>query len=151
MIDFTCRIGKLRALIGDTNEDALEFPDEQLEVYLELSCCNLVLAGIMALQALVSKYASTAGDEYRVDTIQYREGKSKASFYQSLLDNLKKSLEDGTNPLLVGLPRTYGIYWDDRIENRRRMDNGEIIEPNIDSDTFDQLDLNPQYGPYYET
>ena len=71
-IDFTSNIGRLRALINDVDEENLEFEDEQLKVYMQLSGCNLLQASILALRALVVKYTASSGDEYRVDTIQYK-------------------------------------------------------------------------------
>ena len=128
-IDYTTPIGQIRAIINDTNEEALEFQDDQLDAYFQMSYCNPTLAGIMALRALVAKYASSAGDTYRLDTIEYEEGKSKASLYQSLLNNLEKSIAEGTNPLVVGVPRVYGVYAEDRKENYQRMADGEINPP----------------------
>ena len=119
-IDFTNYIGQIRALINDTNEDALEFEDEQLEAYYQMSYENIVLSAIMALRGLIAKYSSTGGDTYRLDTIEYEEGKSKASNYQNLLNNLEQSIKDGTNPLICGVPRTFGIYPSDRKENYER-------------------------------
>ena len=148
-IDFTTDIGKIRALINDTDEENFEFPDEQLEAYLELSSMNLVQAAILALQALVSKYTATAGDEYRVDTIEYNEGKSKASTYLSLLNSLKQSIQDGTNPMLVGVPKTFGIYQEDRKENIERMIDGEIIPPKTFDNEYDVIRIKEQDGPYY--
>lgn len=150
MIDFTTKTGVLRALINDTDEENLEFSDEQLEVYMCLSSCNIVQASMLALQALIAKYSASAGDEYRVDTIQYKEGKSKAGYYQSLLDNLKKSIEDGTNPLVVGVPKVYGVYTWDRYENIDKMRRGIINPPRTFDKEYDQIILDPQYGPYYQ-
>lgn len=149
-IDFTTDIGKIRAVINDTNEEELEFPDEQIQAYLDMSSGNLGQAAILALQGLVSKYTATAGDSYRVDTIAYEEGKSKASTYLSLLNNLKQSLQDGTSPLVTGTPRVYGVYREDRKENLQRMRDGEIIPPKTLDDEYDLIDLKHQFGPYYQ-
>ena len=149
-IDYTSRIGKLRAIINDVNEDSFELEDDQLRVFLELSSCNLLQASLLALRALISKYSASAGDEYRVDTIQYKEGKQKAQYYQNLLDNIQKSIEDGTNPLLSGVPRVYGIYQWTRDENYQRMLDGEIIPPRTSDFEYDQIILKPDTeGPYY--
>lgn len=148
-IDFTCPVGQVRALINDTDEDNLEFPDEQLELYIEMSYGNILLAAILAAQGLVAKYSASAGDEYRLGDFQYREGKSKASFYQSLLNNLKQSIEDGTSPIIVGVPRTYGIYTSDRKENEERIQSGELIPPRTSNYENNQINLDPQKGPYY--
>ena len=149
MIDFTTDIGKIRALINDTDEDNPEFSDEQLQAYLDMSSGNIIQAAIFALQGLVSKYTATAGDSYRVDTIQYEEGKSKASAYLNLLNSLKQSVQDGTNPLLVGVPRTFGIYQDDRKENIERMIDGEIIPPKTFDNEYEVIRTKEQDGPYY--
>lgn len=150
-IDFTTTIGLFRALIGDTNEDNLELEDEQLEAYLELSYGSLPEAAVMALRGLVARYASTGGDKYRVDTIEYEEGKSKASNFLSLLTNLEQSIKDGTNPLIFAVPKTFGIYTKDRNENIQRMMNGEIIPPKTLDNEYDNINIKEQYGPYYET
>lgn len=149
-IDYTSRVGKLRAIINDVNEENFELEDDQLRVFLELSSCNLLQASLLALRALISKYSASAGDEYRVDTIQYKEGKQKAQYYQNLLDNIQKSIEDGTNPLLTGVPRVYGVYQWTRDENYQRMLDGEIIPPRTSDFEYDQIILNPDTeGPYY--
>lgn len=150
MIDFCTPIGYVRAIINDIDEENLEFSDEQLMVYLKMSYCNPMQASLLALQALVSKYNSTAGDEYRVDTIQYKEGKSKGSLYQNLLDNLKKSIEDGTNPMIVGVPQVYGVYTWDRWQNIDNMRRGIINPPRTFDNEYDQIILDNQYGPYYK-
>ena len=126
-VDYTNYIGQIRALINDTNEDAFEFSNEQLEAYYQMSYCNLVQSAIMALRALVSKYASSGGDTYRLDTIEYEEGKSKASNYQTLLNNLEQSIKDGLNPLCAGVPYTFGIYTEDRHENYQRMKKSKFL------------------------
>lgn len=149
-IDFTNYIGQIRALINDTNEDALEFEDEQLEAYYQMSYENIVLSAIMALRGLIAKYSSTGGDTYRLDTIEYEEGKSKASNYQALLNNLEQSIKDGTNPLICGVPRTFGIYPSDRKENYERMRDGEIIPPKTSDYEYNLHINNDQTGPYYE-
>lgn len=150
-IDFFTYIGQIRAIINDVNEEALEFDDEQLDAYYQMTFCNPMLAAIMALRALVAKYASSAGDTYRLDTIEYEEGKSKAGYYQTLLNNLEQSIEDGTNTMVVGVPKTYGIYTKDRCENYQRMADGEIIPPKTpDFDGLVHINKAGQNGPYYE-
>lgn len=150
-IDFTTYIGQIRALINDTNEEELEFTDEQLEAYYQMSYENIVQGAIMALRALVAKYTATAGDTYRLDTIEYEEGKSKASNYLSLLNNLEKSVQDGTNPLLVGVPKVFGVYREDRKENIKRMLDGEINPPKTLDNEYDLIRIRYQPGPYYES
>lgn len=150
MIDFTTDIGKVRLLIGDTDEENLEYTDEQIQAFLDMSVDNLVQAAIFALQGLVSKYTATGGDTYRIDTIEFEEGKSKADNYLSLLNSLKQSMQDGTNPLVVGVPRTYGIYQADREENIDRMIDGEIIPPKVFDKDYDLIRLKVQDGPYYQ-
>lgn len=149
-IDFTTDIGKIRALINDVDEENFEFSDEQLQAYLDMSYNNIVLAAIMALRALISKYTATSGDTYRLDTIEYEEGKSKASNYLALLNNLEQSIKDGTNPMLVGVPKTFGIYVEERKENIQRMVDGEIIPPKTFDNEYDQINLKQQYGVYYK-
>lgn len=150
-VDYTNYIGQIRALINDTNEDAFEFSNEQLEAYYQMSYCNLVQSAIMALRALVSKYASSGGDTYRLDTIEYEEGKSKASNYQTLLNNLEQSIKDGLNPLCAGVPYTFGIYAKDRHENYQRMKDGEIIPPKTSDLEYEvRRNNDEQTGPYYE-
>lgn len=150
-VDFTTCIGAIRALINDVDEENFEFEDEQLEMFYHLSYCNIAQASIMALRALVSKYSATGGDSYRVDTLEYEEGKSKASNYQSLLNNLEQSIKDGTNPLCFGVPKVFGVYTKDRQENIQRMIDGEIIPPKTFDKEYDLVKLKTQYGVYYET
>lgn len=148
-IDFTTAIGQIRALINDTNEEAPEFTDEQLEAYYDMSYENVVQGAILALRALVSKYTATAGDTYRLDTIEYEEGKSKAGSYLSLLNNLEQSVKDGTNPMLIGVPKVFGVYREDREENIQRMQDGEIIPPKTFDNEYEMVKIKQQYGPYY--
>lgn len=148
-IDYSTDIGKLRAIINDVDEENFEFTDDQLQVFLDLSYNNIILAAILALRALVAKYTATSGDTYRLDTIEYEEGKSKASNYLALLNNLEKSVEEGTNPLLVGVPKVFGVYVADRKENIERMIDGEIIPPKTFDDEYTQINNKQQYGPYY--
>lgn len=148
-IDFTTAIGQIRALINDTNEEAPEFTDEQLEAYYDMSYENVVQGAILALRALVSKYTATAGDTYRLDTIEYEEGKSKAGSYLSLLNNLEQSVKDGTNPMLIGVPKVFGVYREDREENIQRMQDGEIIPPKTFDNEYEMIKIKQQNGPYY--
>lgn len=149
-VDYTTYIGKIRALINDFNEEDFEFDDEQLDAFYQMSYCNIVQSAIMALRGLVAKYASTGGDTYRLDTIEYEEGKSKASNYQSLLNNLEQSIKDGTNPLLCGVPKSFGIYVEDRQENYERMKDGEIIPPKTADLEYELIQHKQQFGPYEE-
>lgn len=149
-IDYTNYIGQIRALINDTNEEALEFDDDQLEAYYQMSFCNVVQSAIMALRGLIAKYSASGGDTYRLDTIEYEEGKSKASNFQALLNNLEQSIKDGTNPMIFGLPRTFGIYTEDRAENYSRMLDGEIIPPKTSDLEYETIKNKQQDGPYYE-
>lgn len=151
-IDYSTDIGKLRLLIHDINEDEFEYTDEEIACFLVMASENVALGAVMALQGLIAKYSATDGDEYRVDTIQYREGKSKSQHYQALLNTLQKSIDDGTNPLCVGVPKTFGIYRQDRRNNeyRERSGNGDLIPPDTDNYEYDVIDLDYQTGPYYE-
>lgn len=148
-IDYTTYIGQIRALINDTNEENLELNDEQLDAYYCMSYGSVLDAALMALRGLVSKYSATGGDKYRVDTIEYEEGKSKASNYLSLLTNLEKSIKEGTNPMIVGVPKVFGVYREDREENIKRMIDGEIIPPKISDTEYDVARIKQQDGPYY--
>lgn len=149
-IDFSTYIGQIRALINDVNEEDFEFQDDQLQAYYDMSFENIVQASILALRALVAKYTATSGDEYRLDTIEYNEGKSKASNFLSLLKNLEDSVKDGTNPLLVGVPRTYGFYVADIKENNERVIDGEIIPRKTTDNENNLINLKQQYGVYYQ-
>lgn len=149
-IDFSTYIGQIRALINDVNEEDFEFQDNQLQAYYDMSFENIVQASILALRALVAKYTATSGDEYKLDTIAFNEGKSKASNFLSLLKNLEDSVKDGTNPLLVGVPRTYGFYVADIKENNERVIDGEIIPRKTTDNENNLINLKQQYGVYYQ-
>lgn len=149
MIDFTTDIGKVRLLINDINEEELEYTDEQIQAFLDMASENIVQAAILALQSLVVKYTATSGETYRIDTIEYEESKSKATQLLSLLNSLKQSIQDGTNPMLVGVPKTFGIYQEDRKENIERMIDGEIIPPKTFDNEYDVIHIKEQDGPYY--
>ena len=148
-IDYTTPIGQIRALIGDTDEVNLELSDEQLQAYYDMAYESILQGAILALRALCIKYNKTSGDMYRVDTIEYQEGKSKASIFKSILDDLNESVKNGTNPLLVGVPHTYGIYVEEYNENVDRMNDGEIIAPRTSNNEYDVIRIKQQGGPYY--
>lgn len=149
MIDFDTPIGRIRALINDVNEEEPEFSDDQIEAYYKMSYECEVQGAIMALRALVAKYSATGGNSWRLDTIEYEEGKSKASNFQTLLNNLEQSIKDGTNPMCVGEPKVFGVLWETRKENYKRMCDGEIIPPKTNDYEYDLINRTPnQYGVY---
>jgi len=148
-IDYTSDIGMIRLTIGDLDEDNLHFSNEQLRAYMTMTG-NIVLASIYACRAWASELSSTSGDIYRVDTIEYQEGKSKVGQLMSILKSLEDSIANGTNPMLIGVPYTTGIKVSDRDENLNRIDSGEIVGPQSKDDSYEYIDLDNQNGPYYE-
>lgn len=148
-IDYNTQIGKIRLVIGDMDEDDLHFSDDKLNGYLAMTG-NIVFACIFAARAWANELAKTAGDMYRIDTIEYQEGKSKSNQLIALAKSLEDSVANGTNPLLIGVPFTTGIKVQDRDENLQRIENNEIIGPQVNDDAYDNIDLNPQYGPFYK-
>ena len=150
MIDYNTDIGKLRLIIGDLDEDNFEFTDEQLSGFLDLSYNNLGQAGIFGLQNLISKYASTSGDSYVLDTIRYTESKNKAGYYQSLLKDLQDAINSGLSPLSVGQMHAYGVYTADRKANYDAMRCGTIIPPRWNDYANSRVDRTTEYGPYYD-
>lgn len=148
-IDYSTNIGKLRLLIHDTDENNFEYTDEQIQCFLDMSYDNIVLGAILALESLVAKYSATDGDKYRIDTIQFEESKSKSQHFLSLLNSLKDDIKDGYG-LIVGVPKTFGIYECTRRENEDRINRGELVPPRTSNDEYDLIKLNPQYGVYYQ-
>ena len=148
--DFTNYIGQMRLVLSDRNPDDFDFSDEELTGYYNLAYEDVLQACLLAYMARINDYAKYCGDEYRVDTIEYNEGKSKASTYQTLYNSLKSSIDDGTHPMLNITSHTYGIYTDEYEENIQRMIDGEIIPPRIFDRTCDQVRIKQQDGPYYE-
>ena len=149
-IDYNTPIGQIRLIIGDLNEEDFEYTDEQIQGFLDIVHGNLGQASIFALQGLVSKYASTSGDEYRLDTITYKESKNKAGYYQSLLKDLQDAINSGLSPLSVGQMRAYGIYTADRKANYDAMRHGTIIPPRWNDYANSRVDRTTEYGPYYD-
>ena len=149
-IDYNTPIGQLRLIIGDLNEDDFEYTDDQLQGFLTLAYGNLGQAGIFALQGLVSLYNASSGDEYRLDTLSYKEGKSKVSQYQSLLKELQDAIASGISPLSVGQMHAYGVYTADRKDNYDRMKNGTIIPPRWNDYANNRVNRTSDYGPYYD-
>ena len=147
--DFTSYIGQMRLVLSDTNSEDYDFSDEELTGYYNLAYEDVLQACLLAYMARINNYAKDCGDEYKVDTIEYKEGKSKASMYQSLYDKLKASIDDGSHPMLNITSHTYGIYTDEYEENIQRMRDGEIIPPRTFDRDCNQLRIKEQDGPYY--
>lgn len=147
-IDYTSEIGYVRLTIGDMDEENFHFSDTQIQGYLSMTG-DVVYACISAALAWANELSLTAGDIYRIDTIEYQEGKSKASQLLSIANFLKASIQDGTNPLMCGVPFTTGLYVDELKENLERICNGEIVGNQINNGQYDMVDLDNQEGPYY--
>ena len=148
-IDYTSPIGKVRLIIGDLDEDNFEYTDDQIQGFLDIAYGNLGQASLSALRGLVATYASTSGDEYRLDTISYKEGKQKSAYYQSLLNDLQDAINNGTSPLSVGQMRPYGIYVSDRKANYKQMADGVIIKPRFKDNETEDIRRTEDFGPYY--
>ena len=149
MIDYTTPVGQIRNYIYDTNELNPIFSDDQLQAFYDGQNEYLPFAIRDALNALMAKYVMNAGDEYRLDTIEYNEGKSKASFVSSLIDKINKEIEEGSAPGQSLGAHTYGIKTDEALENAERIKNGELIPPRHYDREADTIKVNPLYGPYY--
>ena len=149
MIDYTTPVGIIRNYIYDTDESNFEFEDDQLQAFYDIRCEELSLAIYDALMALTIKYNKLAGDVYRLDTIEYQEGKSKASLFNSLLEKLKAEIANGMAPGQSLGAHTYGIYTDEAEENKGRILDGELVKPRHFDREADTIRINPLYGPYY--
>ncbi len=147
-IDYTSDIGKIRLVIGDIDEDNLHFSDEQLQGYLDMTG-NVIFACIFSARAWANELASTAGDMYRIDTIEYQEGKTKSNQLLAIVKSLEDSVANGTNPLLIGVPFTTGLYVTDIEENIERILDREIVGPQINDGQYRMVDVDGQDGPYY--
>ena len=148
--DFTTYIGQMRLVLSDRDETTAEFSDEELTGYYNMAYQDVLQACLLAYLARISDYAKYSGDEYRVDTIEYNEGKSKASAFQTLYNSLKASIDDGSHPMLNVSAHTYGIYADEYEENLQRMRDGELIPPRTFDRECNQRRIKQQDGPYYE-
>ena len=148
-IDYTTPVGTIRNYIQDTNESDFEFTDEQLQAFYDTRNEDLPLAIKDALTALTIKYNKDAGDMYRLDTIEYQEGKSKASVFNSLLDKLEKDIMNGMAPGQSLSAHTYGIDVDEYNDNIERINDGELIGPRHSDNEYDTIVYKNQYGPYY--
>lgn len=147
--DFTTYIGQMRLAIPDRIEAEAEFSDEELTGYYQMAHEDVLQGSLLALFARIGDYAKYSGDEYRVDTIEYNEGKSKASTIQAMYRDLKASIDDGSHPMLSVSAHTYGIYTDEYEENIKRMEDGEIIAPRTLDRECNQRRTKMQDGPYY--
>ena len=147
--DYTNYIGQMRLVLSDRNEAEAEFSDEELDGYYQMAYQDVLQACLIAYLARISDYAKYSGDEYRVDTIEYNEGKSKASAFQTLYNSLKSSIDDGSHPMLSVSAHTYGIYADEYEENIQRMRDGELIPPRTFDRECNQRRIKQQDGPYY--
>ena len=147
--DFTTYIGQMRLVLSDRDETTADFSDEELTGYYNMAYQDVLQGCLLAYLARISDYAKYSGDEYRVDTIEYNEGKSKASAYQTLYNSLKASIDDGSHPMLSVSAHTYGIYTDEYDENIQRMRDGEIIPPRVFDRDCDEVRVKDQDGPYY--
>lgn len=146
-IDYASDIGYVRLTIGDLDESNFKLSDEQIQGFINMTG-NAVFASIYACRALMGIYASTSGDEYKVDTLEYKEGKSKVSQLQAVLNSLESSIKNGTCPMMVGVPFTTGIFVSELQENMDRINSGEIIGPQIKDGEYDIVDYDNQDGPY---
>jgi len=149
MIDYTTPVGIIRNYIQDTDEDNPEFGDDQLQSFYDIRCEDLPLAIKDALQTLTIKYNKVSGDMYRIDTIEYQEGKSKAALFNSLLNQLDKQIEMGQAPGQSVSAHTYGIYKEEIQENNDRIREGELVEPRHYDREADTIKINTSYGPFY--
>ena len=146
-IDYTSPIGQIRLSIGDLDESNLKLSDEQIDGMLSMAGGSILFATLYACYALVGIYSATAGDEYKVDTLEYKEGKSKVSNLQNLISDIRK-VTGPVDPRLCGVPFTTGIYIDELNENMQRINDGEIIGPQIKDGEYDIVDFDDQDGPY---
>ena len=146
-IDYASDIGYVRLTIGDLDENAFKLSDEQIQGFIDMTG-NVVFASIYACRALMGIYASTSGDEYKVDTLEYKEGKSKVNQLQAILKSLEDSVKNGTCPMMIGVPFTTGIFVDELEENMQRINDGEIIGPQIKDGEYDIVNYDNQDGPY---
>src|SRR5574344_790193 len=105
--DFTNYIGQMRLVLSDRDETTADFFEEELTGYYNMAYQDVLQGCLLAYLARISDYAKYSGDEYRVDTIEYNEGKSKASAYQTLYNSLKASIDDGSHPMLSVSAHTY--------------------------------------------
>lgn len=151
MIDYTTPVGMIRNYIQDTDEDNFEFEDAQLQSFYDIRYEDLTLAIKDALQVLFIKYNKVSGDMYRIDTIEYQEGKSKASLFSSLIDKIDKDIMNGMAPGQSVSAHTYGIYADEYDENLDRINDGEIVAPRHYDREADTVRINQQNGPYYNS
>lgn len=147
--DYSTYIGQMRNYIGDTNPDDYEFEDEQLDSFYSIRNSELCWAIYDALRSLTVKYNKSAGDEYKVDSVEYKEGKSKSSVFNTLLNQIKEDIDMGVAPGQELYAHTYGIYTQDYEENLNRILDGEIIGPRHYDRECDQVRIKNQDGPYY--
>ena len=149
MIDYSTPVGIIRNYIQDTDEDNFEFEDDQLQSFYDTRYEDMSLAIKDALTTLTIKYNKVAGDMYRLDTIEYQEGKSKASLFNSLLDKLERDIQNGMAPGQYVSAKTYGLTVDEYEENLNRINDGELIPPRHYDREYNTIDIDPQDGPYY--
>lgn len=146
-IDYTSDIGKLRLLIGDT-EEPYHFSDEELGAFLSIYGNNIQLAGIGALETWATQLVSTSGDEYRLGDVEYNEGRSKTNQMLAVINDRKSAIANGLNPACLGIGIMTGIYQSDVDTNVQRVIDEELVPSEVYKDTYDIYDFDSQEGPY---
>lgn len=147
-IDYTLNTGKTRLLIGD-NVEPYHFSDEEINVFLDIYGNNIQLAGIGALETWATQLVSDSGDSYRLEDVEFDEGRSKTNQMLAVINDRKSAIANGLNPACLGIGIMTGIYQSDINTNLERIAEGELVSPEVFKDTYDIIDYDTQKGPYY--
>ena len=76
--DVSTNIGKLRALIGDTDTSSQRISDEELQVFLDQTSNDLLLSAAYACRNLATKYAFLGGKKSAGNYSEDNSGIGKA-------------------------------------------------------------------------
>ena len=147
-IDYTSDIGMVRLKVGDTNESALIFQDEQIQCFLTMSGNNISIASISALETWATQVCAYSGDDYRIGDIEFQEGRSKANQLLAIINERKSAIANGLDSMVLGIGKFTGIYQDNVNESEKRVIDGEIVPSNVYNDSYDIYNYDNQDGPY---
>lgn len=106
---------QLRLLLGNEGTSLDTFQDEELDYILQKNNGSLNWALYDCYRMCAVKYGSTLGDSLKIGDITISDGKSKATYFKTLADELKDDILNGDTQdydpsIILG-----GIYKTDRI------------------------------------
>lgn len=123
---------KLRLMLGAEGTEKPVFQNEELDYILQKNGQDINWALYDCYKLCSVKYASTLGDSLKIGDITISDGKSKATYFKNLADQLKQDLLNGEyyeyDPdVLLG-----GVYKLDRVVTEYEQAYGNLY-PSFDN------------------